>query len=382
MDSNIIALLCLVPLVFIILVVVLDSLGEKKDDCAPKAEEPFKKEENKIPEPNSSVNVDRSWEKKEEPILSGEEWVKKRKLSAEEWAKKRKTREIDFEYVVGQRETKLPPSKKPSGELINRLEELPWVNEFRNIWGEGLGWGGAKSATRNKRWKKALRFNNHEYSDSNYGCLLELNINPANIIPHTYYIPPLWSMGHPDRFEANERGDQKAFEIARSWYEENARAMNSLLEDIFYDLPISFGCLISNLFSDRGFRLDLAIKMAKPDAAILSVNKKWVSQEKLFHLILEVYSDAIAEYSPDWLKHQRIDVFIPQLNLAFEYQGRQHYEPIDFFGGEEAFKKTIERDLRKQHLCEENGVRLIYWKYSEEITKSALIKKIQATSLR
>ncbi|MDA7538806.1 hypothetical protein N8544_00695 [Akkermansiaceae bacterium] len=370
MDSNIIVLLCFVPLVFIILVVALDSVGERKDDCASKAEEPFKKEENKSPDPSSLVSVDRSWKKEEEPVLCGEEW-----------AKKRKARKIDFKYVEGLHEKKLPPSKKPSGELVNRLDELPWVNEFRNIWGEGLGWGGAKSATRKKRWKKALSFNNHEYSDSNYGCLLELNINPTNIIPHTY-IPPLWSMGHPDKFEANERGDQKAFEIARSWEKENARAMNSLLGDIFSDLPIAFGCLISNLFSARGFRLYLAIKMAKPDTAILSVKKKWVSQEKLFHLILEVYPDAIAEYSPDWLENQRIDVFIPQLNIAFEYQGQQHYEPIDFFGGEEAYKKTVDRDLRKQHLCEENDVKLIYWKYSEEITKSALNKKIQAASLR
>ncbi|MDB4340666.1 hypothetical protein OAA12_00870 [Akkermansiaceae bacterium] len=364
------------PLVFIILVVALDSVGERKDDCASKDEKPFKKEENKSPEPSPLVSVDRSWKKEEEPVLCGEEW-----------AKKQKAREIDFKYVVGLYGKKLPPSKKPSGELINRLEGLSWVNDFRNIWGGGLGWGGAKATERKNRWEEALRLHNDNFNGGNDGCLIELDFNPIGLIPHPY-IPPFWSMQSTqyssalEQFKNYENGDERAFEIAKNWGKENSKAINLILDQIFHDFSLKHGSLIKNCESRGSLRLYLAIQIERANDSILTVEKKWVSQEKLFQVILEVYPDAIAEYSPDWLKNQRIDVFIPQLNIAFEYQGQQHYEPIDFFGGEEAYKKTVDRDLRKQHLCEENDVKLIYWKYSEEITKSALNKKIQAASLR
>ncbi|MFT6228921.1 MAG: G:T-mismatch repair DNA endonuclease (very short patch repair protein) [Paracoccaceae bacterium] len=48
------------------------------------------------------------------------------------------------------------------------------------------------------------------------------------------------------------------------------------------------------------------------------------------------------------------------MGVALEYQGEQHDRPVAFFGGEEAFKKNIERDRRKLAKCRRNGVRIIY----------------------
>lgn len=55
-----------------------------------------------------------------------------------------------------------------------------------------------------------------------------------------------------------------------------------------------------------------------------------------------------------------LDIYLPKLNVAIEYQGAQHYEPIEFFGGQEAFERTIERDKRKKELCEKHKCILIY----------------------
>lgn len=57
---------------------------------------------------------------------------------------------------------------------------------------------------------------------------------------------------------------------------------------------------------------------------------------------------------------QHLDVYIPELQIAFEYQGIQHSKPVDFFGGEEAFVKTKERDERKSLLCKKNNVKLFF----------------------
>lgn len=65
-----------------------------------------------------------------------------------------------------------------------------------------------------------------------------------------------------------------------------------------------------------------------------------------------------------WLGALSLDFYLPDYNIAIECQGRQHFEPVTAFGGEEEFKKILERDTRKSSLCEENDVKLIL--YSEE----------------
>lgn len=62
-----------------------------------------------------------------------------------------------------------------------------------------------------------------------------------------------------------------------------------------------------------------------------------------------------------WLGKQSLDFYLPQYNIAIECQGIQHFKKIKYFGGEYKYNKTIERDKRKKQLCEENGVKLLYY---------------------
>ena len=48
-----------------------------------------------------------------------------------------------------------------------------------------------------------------------------------------------------------------------------------------------------------------------------------------------------------------------------EYDGEQHFESVDFFGGEEKLKLQRERDERKNKWCKENNIRLIRIPYTE-----------------
>lgn len=78
----------------------------------------------------------------------------------------------------------------------------------------------------------------------------------------------------------------------------------------------------------------------------------------------------------DWLTRKNsgrmsFDFFIPSLNIAIEYQGKQHFEKVDRFGGEEGLRLTKERDAYKRDICRENGVKLIYfipYKYEKYMT--------------
>lgn len=103
---------------------------------------------------------------------------------------------------------------------------------------------------------------------------------------------------------------------------------------------------------------------------------KWKSEAQLFVIVSSFYPDAIYQYRPDWLHMQSLDIFIPSLSLGIEYQGVQHYEPIEHFGGVEHFIQQQENDQKKKQLCQENGVNLIEWPYSKEVTETEVRKAL------
>lgn len=95
------------------------------------------------------------------------------------------------------------------------------------------------------------------------------------------------------------------------------------------------------------------------------------NESLLFKLIQNAFPhyEVISQYSPDWLGRQRIDIFIKELNIAIEYNGKQHYEPVMYFGGKEGYLKTILRDNIKKKKCNKNGCKLIEVKYDEDLYK-------------
>jgi hypothetical protein len=108
----------------------------------------------------------------------------------------------------------------------------------------------------------------------------------------------------------------------------------------------------------------------------------WLSEMTLFMIVESVFPDAQHHSSPSWLAPQHLDIFIPSKNLAFEYQGKQHYEAVDFFGGEASFEKRKQLDELKMRKCNSNEVALIHWRYDEPITKELLEAKLKGMSRR
>ena len=109
------------------------------------------------------------------------------------------------------------------------------------------------------------------------------------------------------------------------------------------------------------------------------IGEGWISETELFYKISEYFKEyeVIHHASPDWIGRQHLDIYLPSLNLGIEYQGAQHYEPIEFFGGEEAFKKSVERDKRKKKLCVKNNCVLIYAKKGYDLNEiTTTIKQV------
>lgn len=56
------------------------------------------------------------------------------------------------------------------------------------------------------------------------------------------------------------------------------------------------------------------------------------------------------------------------METNIEYNGRQHYESVECFGGVSEFKNIQKRDTIKRSYCDDNGIRLITIKYDENIS--------------
>jgi len=59
------------------------------------------------------------------------------------------------------------------------------------------------------------------------------------------------------------------------------------------------------------------------------------------------------------------DFYIPKYRTCIEFDGKQHYEPADFFGGIEAFEKLKINDRIKDDYCEDNFINIIRIRYDQ-----------------
>ena len=75
------------------------------------------------------------------------------------------------------------------------------------------------------------------------------------------------------------------------------------------------------------------------------------------------------------------DFYIPDCNILIEFNGEQHWRPIEYFGGEQQFKTQKEHDKRKKTYAKDNNIELLeIWYYDfdniEDILKSHLLNRV------
>lgn len=63
------------------------------------------------------------------------------------------------------------------------------------------------------------------------------------------------------------------------------------------------------------------------------------------------------------------DFYLSDYNICVEYQGAQHYKPIDYFGGQNAFETQVKRDNIKKEYCQKNNIILFVIPYFEDINE-------------
>ena len=110
----------------------------------------------------------------------------------------------------------------------------------------------------------------------------------------------------------------------------------------------------------------------RPDAHLYmkagcSKCKESEGENILYEILKNEFNNVFRQKKFPWLGRQSLDFYLPDYNIAIEYQGRQHFEPVSVFGGIKSFWKQITNDLKKYKLCTNNNIKLYYVTFEYDI---------------
>lgn len=98
----------------------------------------------------------------------------------------------------------------------------------------------------------------------------------------------------------------------------------------------------------------------------LSHGEKEISNYLTLHHI-----DFIPQYTFDDCRNTfclPFDFYLPSYNICIEYDGEQHFRPIDFWGGEDGFRKRKTNDGIKNNFCSLSNIKLLRIRYDKDVT--------------
>lgn len=177
------------------------------------------------------------------------------------------------------------------------------------------------------------------------------------------------------------RGAGLAEEVAHIWREGSAQPARHPFGGEVLKIPDS-----PRNMSEWGDLLNHAAKWLQARWKREIGSTAWVSENQLYQLLKrQLKGVQVQQHArPTWISPQHLDVFIPEVSVAVEYMGRQHYEPIDFFGGESGFAIVQERDGRKQEICAKLGIELLLVRHDEDIGSRAreIVEHVRAKKTR
>ena len=114
-----------------------------------------------------------------------------------------------------------------------------------------------------------------------------------------------------------------------------------------------------------------------------SICSKGSKSEELVRVVMEqIFRTEFKRVRPSWLKNDlnspmELDGYAEELKIAFEYQGRQHYEAMAFLVDQD-LKRIQKNDRLKAKICKERGVSLFIFTHEQNYRKFPQIANAQA----
>lgn len=149
------------------------------------------------------------------------------------------------------------------------------------------------------------------------------------------------------------------------WWERPELAMGGQIRP---DLWREFGG------DDRAVSQAFYDEMRRRDREENPTPERWRAEADLAACVAKALPghQVIRQARPEWLGTQALDVYVPSLRIALEYQGEQHYFPLPHLGGEAGLENRRRLDAAKRRACRRAGIRLVAWRYNREISLDAV----------
>jgi len=132
--------------------------------------------------------------------------------------------------------------------------------------------------------------------------------------------------------------------------------------------------ILLDIYPDYDWDIGKLIKIGKNELQLLKIIKNLFPREKIKHN----YKHETMRFTKTNRKME-LDIFIPSLKLAFEYQGEQHFDTFwqgTFELGEnQSLEANQNRDKEKRNACNNHGITLIEIDYKWDKT-SQFVEKI------
>ena len=128
-----------------------------------------------------------------------------------------------------------------------------------------------------------------------------------------------------------------------------------------------------SLYKHRHLCIDCNTEFnTKPNYILhMNTNCPVCSKSKGERKIINFLNNTELEYKKEYVvnienKKLRFDFYIEFMNTFIEYDGIQHFKPVELFGGQEYFKKLKENDSLKNIWCKQNNYKLIRIPYNKD----------------
>lgn len=88
---------------------------------------------------------------------------------------------------------------------------------------------------------------------------------------------------------------------------------------------------------------------------------QWLNNHNIIYISQKTFKDCRD------IKPLPFDFYLSDYNMAIEYDGEQHYRPVEYFGGQKSFERTQRHDKIKDEYCKNNNIKLLRIPYFKDI---------------
>ncbi len=127
------------------------------------------------------------------------------------------------------------------------------------------------------------------------------------------------------------------------------------------------------------------MKVSHNNAVLFSRNHPSKAQQQLLYVVRDLFPEELVlwNFRDQHLTYEtsgariELDIFVPFLSLALEYQGSQHYRQHFQFGNPSQVQR---RDEEKLKICNEAGITLVLVPYWWDTKKQSLMATIAVST--